>query len=113
VGHGNALNNRIVGSEFANTLNGWNGNDTLVCGAGQDVFVFTRGQDVVQDFADNVDTIAIHRALWQGTANSVQAVLDLFRDTAAGLSIDFGNGNRLVLAGVHDIEALRDDILLL
>lgn len=113
VGHGNALNNRIVGSEFANTLNGWNGNDTLVGGAGQDVFVFTRGQDVVQDFADNVDTIAIHRALWQGTANSVQAVLDLFRDTAAGLSIDFGNGNRLVLAGVHDIEALRDDILLL
>lgn len=112
-GDGNALANRIVGNQYANTLNGWNGNDTLVGGGGQDVFVFSRGQDVVQDFTNNVDTIAFHRAVWQGTANSVQAILDMFRDTSAGLSINFGNGNSLLLAGVHNIEALRDDILLL
>jgi Ca2+-binding RTX toxin-like protein len=52
-GTGNALANRIIGSDGDDVLNGLGGNDYLVGGAGADVFVFElgNGSDTVADFS--------------------------------------------------------------
>jgi len=64
-GHGNELNNVLIGNSAANTLKGNDGNDTLegglgadslYGGAGNDVFVLRKGQfqgDTIFDFSGN------------------------------------------------------------
>jgi Ca2+-binding RTX toxin-like protein len=52
-GHGNTLNNTIVGNSGNNLLRGSTGNDTLTGGAGLDVFRFSSALNV----STNVDTL--------------------------------------------------------
>lgn len=61
---GNALNNIMIGSDAAETLDGGSGNDVLVGRGGKDVFQFSglSGYDVITDFSTSgtaVDTIRL------------------------------------------------------
>ncbi|MGH6646410.1 calcium-binding protein [Aquabacterium sp.] len=48
LAHGNALNNRITGSAFADFLDGLGGNDTIISGAGNDIIWAGEGDDSVE-----------------------------------------------------------------
>ena len=52
-GVGNLLNNRIIGSDFANTLEGRRGNDNLVGKDGDDVLIGGSGSDILNGGTGN------------------------------------------------------------
>lgn len=62
--NGRGGDDRLSGGAGVDTLIGGAGNDTLSGGAGNDTFVFTgaSGQDVIRDFRDGQDRIALRAA---------------------------------------------------
>ncbi len=101
----------LVGNKGADTLNGGGGNDKLVGGPGQDVFVFNAksGKDAIADFTDDIDTIRLDHALWQGSL-SKQQVIDTYADVVGhDIVFDFGQ-DRLTLKGMTDLAALHNDL---
>jgi Ca2+-binding RTX toxin-like protein len=103
---GGSGNDRLLGDGGRDVLDGGAGNDTLVGGAGADVFVFAAGVDRVKDFGvgDRVDLrhVAAITDFRDLTRNHV-------RDTAAGVRIDDGLGNAMILENVA-IAELRAEL---
>jgi Ca2+-binding RTX toxin-like protein len=93
----------LFGGVGGDRLNGGQGDDTLTGGAGRDTFVFgpQSGDDTIRDMrttgrsGDRIDLTAI---------DAVTGFRDLMRNhfsTAGGNStLDFGDGNRVLLIGV-------------
>lgn len=117
-----AGNDMLLGGTGNDTLYGGAGNDMLIGGAGDDLlgggagadhFAFQAGRDLILDFQDNVDTLRIDDALWGGGARSVSQVLGLARVQGGDTVFDFGDGNTLTLEGITNINALRDDLLII
>jgi Ca2+-binding RTX toxin-like protein len=50
---------RVLGSGFADTLQGGIGNDTLTGGLGNDIFTVAKGTDTIDDLGNNQDTLII------------------------------------------------------
>jgi len=95
TGIGNRLDNIILGSAGAQTLNGAAGNDVLYGGDGSDLFVVTAGQgsDVILDFTPGLDRIRLEGyALY--TLSGVRAAMS---QSGADAVLALGNGERLVL----------------
>ena len=58
VGHGNILNNTLVGNALNNTLYGGGGDDTMLGGAGNDIYELTEaGDTVIENVGEGVDTV--------------------------------------------------------
>jgi Ca2+-binding RTX toxin-like protein len=57
TGTGNALSNRITGTDGANLLNGGAGADTLTGGAGDDTFVTDGGDTIIEAAGGGTDTV--------------------------------------------------------
>ncbi len=96
-GTGNALNNTITASPYGSTLNGMGGNDTLIGGAGADVFEFARssGSDTVVNFQAGWDSI---RLMNYGYTSFQQV---LAQGTQVGKDVRFAlGGTTLTLQGV-------------
>ncbi len=94
---GNTGANHLTGGAGADTLDGGAGNDTLTGGAGADVFHFTPGSgaDVILDFGvGGHDVLDISAYLKMG-------LHPVFHDVGANLGLVFGNGDTIVLMGVH------------
>ncbi|MDP5305746.1 CAP domain-containing protein [Paracoccus spongiarum] len=112
---GEAGRDRLAGGDGADTLSGDRGNDLLDGGGGADSFVFARGggADRIADFRPGTDRLVIDPALLRGETPG-GLVRDHIRATDAGLVIDFGDGDRLTLAGT-DLRAdqIASDIFLL
>ncbi|MGE5266611.1 MAG: Ig-like domain-containing protein, partial [Deltaproteobacteria bacterium] len=103
VGDGNALNNRITGSDGSDTLWGFQGNDTLVGGRGNDVldggagsdsYVYSAGDgnDIIRPSADfaGFDTLAL---IGFGTGD-----VKVFEATnGSDMILRLGDGSRIVL----------------
>jgi Ca2+-binding RTX toxin-like protein len=108
---GDAGANRLWGLAGADVLNGRAGNDRLWGGAGADRFVFTAGgqADRVEDFENNIDTLA-----FAGFAGVRSAAAALARASQSGAHVvfDFGNGDRLTVLNTT-LGALADDIVIL
>ncbi len=103
---------RLSGGEGADELNGGAGDDVLTGGAGADSFIFYGGSDLITDFAQGSDDITLDDALWTGLT-SIEDVLFFYGNFADGrASIDFGDGNMLIIDGVTDYATLADDIAL-
>ena len=117
TGRGNALNNYILGNGGVNRLEGMAGNDTIVGGngadtiiggtgndqlsggGGKDRFVFTvgGGDDTILDgTATGTDILDISAYLKAG----YHAVL---ADAAAGVTVNFTNGDSIFIAGIHPL----------
>ncbi|NBS63748.1 MAG: calcium-binding protein [Betaproteobacteria bacterium] len=50
---------RVLGSGFADTLQGGVGNDTLTGGLGNDIFTVAKGTDTIDDLGNNQDTLIV------------------------------------------------------
>lgn len=106
-------NDRLGGSSGADRLFGGAGDDALTGGSGADRFVFNGGQDVVRDFANNIDTIAIDNALWGGTRMSVARLLQRFGEvTEAGVVLRFSDSAVLTVEDIGRLAALSNDLLI-
>ena len=55
---GNALNNVLTGNDYANRLNGLSGQDTLIGGFGDDIYVIDDvGDVIVENLEEGIDTV--------------------------------------------------------
>lgn len=109
---GDGGNDRLYGGAGNDTLLGGAGNDTLVGGPGADSFIFTRGfgRDVVQGYETGVDRLLISNSLLGSSPQDFLA--DHVRQFKAGVQIDLGAGNVILLTGVGlSAQAVVDDIL--
>ena len=90
-GAGNALGNRITGSDASQILNGGGGNDLLTGGAGYDIFQMLAGGgwDVITDFETGIDRL--HLAAFAGF-DTAAAVLAGLRQDGAHVLLDLGDG---------------------
>ena len=102
----------ISGGTGADRLAGDTGDDLLIGGAGPDIFVFRAdtGADRVADFTPGEDRLFVTAALAGG--RDAAAVAALARVTAAGVEIDFGAGDTILLAGLDSAAGLAGDIVL-
>ena len=110
--YGSLGNDTLMGDAGNDTLHGGAGDDFLHGGAGADQFVFNGGSDVVMDFADNVDTLAIDSGLWGGAARDVAWVLHQAQVVNGSVVFSFG-AHWVTIAGIASIQALADDLLIL
>ena len=108
---GGAGHDILQGGSGADRLTGNIGNDRLSGGTGTDVFIFSGGNDVVLDFEDGVDTIAIDDVLWGGAPRTPdQLVADLGRVVDGDVVFSFVGGHSLRIENVTDARALLDDL---
>ncbi|MFD0978076.1 calcium-binding protein [Tropicimonas aquimaris] len=110
----------LKGGDGNDTLSGWEGKDTLDGGkgddalrgeSGRDVFLFRKryGEDVIEDFEDDLDTIKLDDALWDGDLVRKQ-VVNRFAEVVNGdVVFDFGK-DRLVIENFTDLGELADDL---
>ncbi len=102
----------LVGGLGNDRINGGLGNDLMIGGAGTDAFIFSAGRDVIRDFGDATETLALAHTLWQGAMTAAEVVETYASMVAGSLVFDFGQGNALTLAGGHDLDAVTRDILI-
>lgn len=109
LGEGN--NDTLTGGKGNDSLDGGDGNDVLTGSTGADRFIYNSGygQDVIEDFADNTDTLVLDDALWTGNL-SVTEVIGLSDVVGGNLVFDFGAGDILTLKGIVDASILIDDL---
>jgi len=100
----------LSGDAGKDTLDGGGGNDTLTGGDDADVFIFARGQDVITDFQNDLDTLWLDQTLWGG-GSSIAEVIDAYAQPGIdGTLFDFGNGTTLWLSGMTDPDSLQNDL---
>lgn len=90
---------RVSGGDGDDTLLGGAGNDLLSGGGGADSFVFLRGGglDTIQGYVPGTDRLLIDDDLLAG--DPLAFARDHVRQTATGVVIDLGGGDRVVLTG--------------
>lgn len=108
--NGNAGDNLLAGGRGKDLLRGDGGNDTLRGGADPDVFVFSAGHDVIEDFKDNADTIQLVRAALGLGSVTIADILAEASIDAAGVMLNFGADHSLLVAGLGNIAALSNDL---
>lgn len=109
---GDAGNDILMGLSGFDVLDGGTGDDILTGGGGRDTFIFQDGQDVITDFADNVDQITLNGAAL-GDADMTKAeVIAMGRVVGNDAVFDFGDGDVLTLEGFTDLQALGNDIII-
>ncbi|MCV9962034.1 family 16 glycosylhydrolase [Pararhizobium sp. BT-229] len=92
---GNSVDNIIKGASGRQTLDGLDGNDVLIGGAGADSFIFTKGNgsDLVVDFGTD-DIVRLN----DYSLTSFDQLLDNVTQEGANLRLDLGDGESLVFA---------------
>ncbi len=105
---GSYLADVLVGSKGVNSIDGLNGNDKLTGSKGKDLFIFGTNYDIdtITDFKKG-DRIEINA----GLVDTFSEVKALMKDTGKDVSIDFGNGDKLLIKNV-DIPDLGTSVFL-
>jgi len=103
---------RLFGGPGSDRLDGGGGRDVLFGGAGADVFVFAQGggRDRVNGFGTGIDGLELDAGLLGGAATGAEVVAQFASVVAAGVRLDFGDGDSLLLAGLAGTAGLEDDI---
>ena len=111
---GEAGDDLLVGGGGADTLHGGTGEDTVKGGGGDDVFVFQKGdgKDVFRSFGKGNDSLLIDASLWGSATTARDLIRDYGTVTNRGVIFDFGEDDRIILAGYHDLWGLADDIFM-
>lgn len=105
-------NDNLEGGGGGDRIEGGRGNDFLKGGAGADRFVFREGdgRDRIVDFDTRRDTLALERDL-VGSSRTGPKVIEAFGSvTAAGVELDFGDGDVIVLTNLSSFSGLANDI---
>jgi Ca2+-binding RTX toxin-like protein len=111
---GGLLGDIIIGTDDRDSVSGGRGNDTITLNAGNDDYLFTVGEgiDTITDFtpgAGSDDRIIVQD--FQGV-NSFADVIALASDNGSDTTIDFGNGDQLILQGVLVAQLHEDDFFI-
>lgn len=120
--YGGNGNDVLIGGDGDDVLMGGSGNDRIDSGfgqdalsgaAGQDEFIFRNqpGQDIIVDFQDNIDTLALDNRLWGNVVADITFVLQSFASlTTDGVLLHFIEGVDILVLGLTSVAALQDDI---
>lgn len=98
----------LYGGIHRNTLNGGAGDDTLFGGGGPDTFIFTQGSDEIDGFETSRDKIVLESDLWDGYLAPSDIGFLFAITNAAGVLLDFGDGNQLQINGISDYSEISD-----
>lgn len=107
---GCAGNDYLNGGAHNDTLDGGAGNDVMRGGQHADTFVFREGNDVIEDFVDDVDSIELSTTLLGGGAITAARALEFASVVAGNTFFDFGEEGQLTLLNITDASMLLDDI---
>ncbi len=111
---GGAGRDELYGGTGNDILTGGIGRDKLIGGTGADQFVFNvgHGKDKIRDFEDNIDTLVLDTAIWGGgmTVAQVLTAYGSYNAAKDWVELDFGTGDRIIVNGITDVNALLDDI---
>ncbi len=112
---GGAGNDVIYGGSGNDLISGDEGNDIMNGGAGRDTFVFDTGEgdDRINGFvagASIADRLDLRDAAFDFV--TFNDVLAHATDTAAGVRIDLGAGDSVLLAGVREAKLAANDFIL-
>lgn len=104
---------RLVGGTGDDLLDGGRGADRLMGGDGADSFVFAAGygRDVIADFENDIDGIALDSGLWNNDLTALQVLKRFAIDTGDDVVLAFGD-DTLLVKGVADKFDLADDLTL-
>lgn len=105
-------NDRIAGGRGADALGAGTGHDQLYGGRGADQFFFDRGYDVdvIKDFENDRDTIYFAKRLNAGSMKKSEFIAAFASVQNGDAVFKFGDGDRLVVDGVGNLSALKNDI---
>lgn len=107
---GGQENDTLLGHSGDDTLKGGAGNDVLQGGGGVDMFVFNTGADHILDFEANVDRIVLETDLWDGVL-ATSDITFLYGTLVGNVAtLDFGDGNILVIDGVTALSQVSNAI---
>ncbi|WP_176442972.1 calcium-binding protein [Tropicimonas sediminicola] len=111
-------NDVLQGSKGDDFLRGGMGNDRLMGGIGDDVmrgdfgndtFVYHDGKDKIRDFEDDEDRLVLKVS--GVTGKTAEEVIDDFgKQRGDNAILDFGDGNKLILANT-ELGSLADDLI--
>lgn len=101
----------LDGDKGGDTLDGGSGNDTLRGEGGADTFIFRKGEDVILDFQNNKDTIAIDQKLL-GADGTTQDALDAVTLRGGDAVFDFGD-HVLTVKDVEHLNELPNDLIII
>ena len=107
---------RLKGGLGSDALNGGKGQDILIGGGGADSFIFKTsniGRDTIKDFMAGIDELRIDNALWNASLSTQQVVSQFASVVNGDVIFDFGDGNRITLDGVGNLNSLADDIVII
>ena len=108
--NGNDGNDTLLGGSGNDRLIGGTGDDILTGGSGADTFVFTQGADRITDITQGEDLITIAYDAFDGRLVASEILLLYGTHDAGTVTIDFENGNALVINGVTDYATFADSI---
>lgn len=106
-------NDSLYGNQGVDRINGGAGDDLLRGGTLRDTFVFNPGfgADTITDFEDFQDILEVNTDLTNAT--DAQSLLSAHgRMVDAGVELDFGSGNTILLEGISDLSSLTDNFVL-
>ena len=110
---GRAGDDTLFAGAGDDVLSGQGGDDIMLGGDGADRFEFSMGNDIIRDFVDDVDTLALGSRLWTGTLTAEQ-ILQTYVDVDAGtdnsIFLRFDGNRSLLIEGISDVNLLLDDI---
>lgn len=110
---GGAGRDVLKGAGGADTLDGGAGNDLLIGGGGADTFIFSDGfgSDTIRGYQAGHDKLMLEDLL--PNRDMISFIEQNMRETTRGVVIDFGNGDRLLIAGRNqDAEDIATDIFM-
>ena len=101
----------LIGGSGADTLAGGGGNDFLFGGSGADRFQFLAiGDDRVKNYQQGVDELWISQTATGGKMTGAEVISSFASVVNAGVLIDFGQGDTILLSGLTTTAGLADDL---
>ncbi|WPY97051.1 calcium-binding protein (plasmid) [Limimaricola variabilis] len=105
--HGGTGRDDLDGGKGRDRLDGGAHDDRLHGGAGADVFVFNGGRDRIDDFSPaQGDRLLLDDGLWRGDLRPDEVIRRFADRRDGGVSLDFGDGDRLWIEDLSRPSAL-------
>ena len=107
-------NDALLGELGNDTLRGDGGDDQLTGGLGLDTFVFQGafGRDVVNDWANDQDTLRLDDAMWGGGLSLSQVMAQFGEVVAGSVVFEFSATAIVTLKNFSNLASLSDDIMI-
>ena len=102
---GSAAKNSIKGGTGADTIYGGAGNDTVSLGGGADVYVYSSGNDLIQDYTAGADKIKLASASITGASLSGSNVV--LKTTGGNLTVKNGKGKSITVIDSRGTETTK------